>query len=177
MQNVSSLLMGLFTRQAERRGSSRRPRTASTSNQTLTLNITDYPVEPVEHQGDDAHGDAEDMEEFLTDEEDADSDTGSVQTVSSSIIEETAENVAEQLAETYSVPKSTESVTSPTPKDSRLAEAEFVGEILRVLYDIAERYENLMPDISARELEGMLLESISMQQELVQHIQIFRKKK
>jgi hypothetical protein len=46
-----------------------------------------------------------------------------------------------------------------------------------VLYEIADRYENLMPDISARELEGMLLESISMQQELVQHIQIFRKKK
>jgi hypothetical protein len=196
MQNVSSLLMGLFTRQAERRGSSRRPRTASTSNQTLTFNVTDHPVEPIEHQGDEAHGDAEgmeaqnphedfertapngdDMEECLTDEEDADPDTGSVQTVSSSIIEEAAENVAEQLAETYSVPKSTESVSSPTLKNSRHTEAEFVGEILQVLYEIADRYENLMPDISARELEGMLLESISMQQELVQHIQIFRKKK
>jgi hypothetical protein len=119
----------------------------------------------------------DDMEECLTDEEDADPDTGSVQTVSSSIIEEAAENVAEQLAETYSVPKSTESVSSPTLKNSRHTEAEFVGEILQVLYEIADRYENLMPDISARELEGMLLESISMQQELVQHIQIFRKKK
>lgn len=193
MQNVSSLLMALFNRQTERRGSSSRSSSTAAPRQSLTFNVPAQPAGPVLPQEDDEDDDAMDMqgssddshhatsdedehEDRLMDEEDADRDVSSVEPASSSIIEETAENIGEQLAETYSVLKSSESVTSPTPKDLRLAEAEFVGEILQVLYEIADRYENLMPDISARELEAMLLEAISTQQELAQHIQIFRKK-
>lgn len=123
-----------------------------------------------------AASDEDEHEDRLMDEEDADRNVSSGETASSSIIEETAENIGEQLAETYSVLKSSESATSPAPKDPRLVEAEFVGEILQVLYDVADRYENLTPDISARELEVMLQEAISTQQELVQQIRIFRKK-
>ena len=193
MQNVSSLLMALFNRQTERRGSSSRSGSSAAPRQSLTFNVPAQPAGPVLPQEDDEDEDAMDMqgssedsnhaasdedehEDRLMDEEDADRNVSSGETASSSIIEETAENIGEQLAETYSVLKSSESATSPAPKDPRLVEAEFVGEILQVLYDVADRYENLTPDISARELEVMLQEAISTQQELVQQIRIFRKK-
>jgi hypothetical protein len=192
-QNVSSLLMALFNRQTERRGSSSRSGSSAAPRQSLTFNVPAQPAGPVLPQEDDEDEDAMDMqgssedsnhaasdedehEDRLMDEEDADRNVSSGETASSSIIEETAENIGEQLAETYSVLKSSESATSPAPKDPRLVEAEFVGEILQVLYDVADRYENLTPDISARELEVMLQEAISTQQELVQQIRIFRKK-
>ncbi len=194
IQNVSSLMIALFNRQSESGSGARRSRSAATSRETLTFGLPTESTGSVPRREEDEDGFEEseapddvseqtaraedEQEDVIRDEEDESLDTRSGQAASDRVIEESSpdEEVGDQLAEIYNVSEASDPLPQRAVKDPRVIEMEFADEIIQVLYVIAEKYEDLMPDLPLTELESILREDISTLQEFVKRIVAFRKK-